>query len=335
MTTLTFGKWRGISRIADSGGRFKMLAVDQRPPLEKLAAAAKPGAGARDIAAIKRAIAAELSPAASAVLMDPLHALPAGALLLPKQCGLIVTLEDHRFKDGKDGRVTSAIPNWSVEKIKRMGGDAVKILVWHHPRAAKNVCDKQRDFVRNAAKECKRLDIPLILELLLYPLGGDAGYAESPQKKPALVLQSVRDFAAPEFGVDIFKLESPLPSSSLPEANGKGARAAQKWFDKISAAAARPWVLLSAGAGARDFARAAHFASRAGANGYLAGRAIWMEAAKQFPDLRAVRRELRRGALPYMEELNRITDACAEPWRAKPSGVSGMNRNYKDFGGAR
>ena len=192
-TALTFGKWRGLAQIADDHGRFKMLAVDQRPPLQKLVAAAKQKADARDVAAIKRALVAELSPQASAVLMDPIYALPGGANYLAPHCGLIVTLEDHRFSDTDGGRVSRVIPNWSVEKIKRMGGDAVKILVWYHPHAAAKVRDAQQDFVRAVAAECRRLDILLVLELLLYPLGGDVGYVESPQKRPTLVLQSIRD----------------------------------------------------------------------------------------------------------------------------------------------
>ena len=32
--TLSPGKFRGLSRLADRHGRFKMLAVDQRPPIE-------------------------------------------------------------------------------------------------------------------------------------------------------------------------------------------------------------------------------------------------------------------------------------------------------------
>ena len=103
ISQLTFGKRRGLSRIADSRGRFKMLAADQRPPLQKLVAAAKPNAAARDIAALKCALVAELSPAASAALLDPLHALPSAMNVLAPHCGLIATLEDHEFLSADGG----------------------------------------------------------------------------------------------------------------------------------------------------------------------------------------------------------------------------------------
>lgn len=339
---LTFGKWRGLSRIADENGRFKMLAADQRPPLEKLVAAVRPPVAnpARAIAALKRELVFSLSPESSAVLLDPLHALPAGAFRLAARRGLIVTLERHDFAARSGGRVSGVIPKWSVEKIKRMGGDAVKILVWHHPRAAREVCEAQKEFTRQVGAECRRLDIPLVLELLLYPLGGDAGYAESPQKRPSLVLQSVRDFAAPEFGVDVFKLESPLPAAFLPEPekNTAASRRARKWFEKINDAAGRPWVVLSAGASAKSFLRVVRFACESGASGYLAGRAIWMESAKKFPDLSAARADLQSRARPYMAALNRTTDEFAPPWtqmtrgRALPPGTFGMQNAYPDFG---
>lgn len=341
---LTFGKWRGISRVADDNGRFKMLAADQRPPLEKLVAAARPDSKnpTRDVAALKRELVAALSPESSAVLLDPLQGLPAAAARMAPRRGLIVTLERHDFALRGGGRVSGAIPKWSAEKIKRMGGDAVKVLAWHHPRAPREVCEAQKEFVRQVGAECRRLDIPLVLETLLYPLGGDAGYAESPHKRPGLVLQSVRDFAAPEFGVDFFKLESPLPASYLPdpERNSAATRRAREWFDKINDAAGRPWVALSAGASAESFARVVRFACESGASGYLAGRAIWMESARKFPDLSAVRADLRGRARPYMAALNRIVDEAAPPWqkaargRATPPGTFGMQNNYPDFGGS-
>lgn len=330
---LSFGKWRGLSRIAGEDGRFKMLAADQRPPLFKLVDDAKQGASGRDVAAIKRALVAELSPCASAALVDPLHGLPTAAAGLARGCGLIVSLEDHRYQPTcGDGRIARAIRGWSVEKIKRMGGDAVKILVWHHPHAPPHARAAQKEFVRAAGAECRRLDIPLVLETLLYPLGGDAGYAESPQKKPRLVLQSVLDFADPEFGVDVFKLESPLPAASLPAAGrGTAAQRARSWFEELSQAAGRPWVVLSAGVDSQSFANVVRFACEAGAGGYLAGRAIWMEAARAFPDMRALRGRLRAEARPYMESLNKIVDEYAPPLRERPSGATGMGK-YPDFG---
>jgi tagatose 1,6-diphosphate aldolase len=52
----------------------------------------------------------------------------------------------------------------------------------------------------------------------------------------------------------------------------------------------------------------------AGASGYLAGRAIWLKPFEHFPDWAAIRHGLLTESLPYMQDLNRLTDASALPW---------------------
>ena len=88
----------------------------------------------------------------------------------------------------------------------------------------------------------------------------------------------------------------------------------QALFDELDRAAGRPWVMLSAGAGMTEFRRVLHYAYGAGASGYLAGRAIWLEAFQRFPDWDGIRDELRGAAVPYMRELNALTGTMARPW---------------------
>jgi tagatose 1,6-diphosphate aldolase len=78
-------------------------------------------------------------------------------------------------------------------------------------------------------------------------------------------------------------------------------------------------VLLSAGATAEDFRRSLVYAYRAGASGYLCGRAIWKSAFDRFPDLAAVAATLQSVALPYLDEINALTDRSATPWHAHAS----------------
>jgi tagatose 1,6-diphosphate aldolase len=154
----------------------------------------------------------------------------------------------------------------------------------------------------------------------VYPLARDAEqtreYVEMKTKQAQLVIDSVRTFADPRFGVDLFKLESPVPAGDVPEPGTAGSAQVQEQFNELHRAAGRPWVMLSAGAGMREFQRVLHYAYAAGASGYLAGRAIWLEAFQKFPDWDGIRDELRREAVPYMRELNALTDAAARPWHA-------------------
>jgi tagatose 1,6-diphosphate aldolase len=320
--TPSAGKYWGMRRMADAKGRFKMTAVDQRPPIKNPIKAKRGTTEApwEDVAGFKEMLIEELQAESSAMLLDPHYAYPRGVTKLHASRGLIVTLEDSIFRETPGGRLSSEIDDWSVEKIKRIGADAVKVLTWYRPDADPAVCRAQQDFTQRIGEACARYDIPFVFELLVYPLAADAeqtrDYIEMKSKHPELVLESVRTFADPKFGVDLFKLESPLAAADVPGVGAPGWEEAQRWFDALGEAAGRPWVMLSAGAGMEEFRRILTHAYRAGASGYLAGRAIWLKAFEQFPDWDGIRQGLRGEAVEYMRSLNELTDRSAQPWQA-------------------
>ncbi|WP_298277970.1 tagatose 1,6-diphosphate aldolase [uncultured Bradyrhizobium sp.] len=326
----TIGKNRGLARLADADGHFRMVALDQRPPLFDAIAKARgitrDQVAYGDVTAAKRLLVENLAPHCSSMLFDPNFAVPAAIDLLPPRCGLIMTLEEHRVEETSGGRKSRAITNWSVEKIRAMGADAVKVLAWYRPDADPAVIAHQKRFVRDIGQDCARHDIPYVLELLVYPFLGSADhtadYVESPGKLPSLVIESVREFAKPEYGVDLLKLESPLAANSLPARDGSAAaQAAQKEFDaigEICGACSIPWVLLSGGAAPEKFERVLEFAYAAGAGGFLAGRTIWLDAVlKNFPDRAAVAASLRKDGLGVLERLNELTTAKGTQWKAR------------------
>jgi tagatose 1,6-diphosphate aldolase len=322
--SISAGKYWGMRRMADATGRFRMTAVDQRPPIKNPIRAKRrtPQAPWEDVAGFKELLIRELQAESSAMLLDPHYAYPRGVTMLDARLGLILTLEDSIFQETPGGRLSAEIDDWSVEKIKRAGGDAVKVLTWYRPDADAEVCAAQRDFTQRIGEACDRYDIPFVFELLVYPLAKDAEqtteYVEMKTKQAQLVIDSVRAFADPRFGVDLFKLESPVPAGDVPEPGSPGSAAVQALFDELDRAAGRPWVMLSAGAGMSEFRRVLHYAYGAGASGYLAGRAIWLEAFQRFPDWDGIRDELRGAAVPYMRELNELTGAMARPWHTHP-----------------
>jgi len=321
---LSAGKLWGMRRMADAHGRFKMTAVDQRPPIknpikEKLGT---PNAPWEPVAEFKKILIEELQNESSAMLLDPHYAYPHGVPVYNPAKGLIMTLEDSVFKETAEGRISSEIDHWSVDKIKRVGGDAVKVLTWYRPDAPAHINQQQKDFTARIGDACARFDIPFVFELLLYPLANDAektkDYVEMKSKKPDLVIQSVLDFADSRYGVDLFKLESPIPASDIQSANNENAKAVQSLFNALGEAAGRPWVMLSAGANKDDFRDILTHAYKAGASGYLAGRAIWLDAFTHFPDWSAIRKKLRQDSIRYMASLNELTDTNAIPWMSHP-----------------
>ncbi|NRG19278.1 tagatose 1,6-diphosphate aldolase [Rhizobiales bacterium] len=320
MIELTPGKLWGLRRMADAGGRFKMTAVDQRPPIKNPIAKhyGRDEAPYGDVAGFKKLLIETLQAESSALLLDPHYAIPKAIDILSPEKGLIVTLEDSLFVETDSGRLSSEIDDWSVEKIKRMGGDAVKVLAWYRPDAGDTVNRHQQDFVKRIGEACGRYDIPFVFELLVYPLAKDAeqtkDYVEMKGKKTDDVLKSVEEFAKPDYGVDLFKLESPLNANDVPGVGGEGWEETQAAFDEMGRLAGRPWVMLSAGAGKGAFRNILTHAYKAGASGYLAGRAIWLDAFSHFPDWEKMRSELEGEGTAYMRKLNALTDKRATPF---------------------
>ena len=336
--TISIGKWRGLQRISDGAGHYMMLAADQRPPIKNPIARHFPDGIApyTEVARFKRMLVDVLQAHASAVLLDPYYCLSSALLDLRADKGLIVTLEDSVFQETPGGRLSSVIPDWSVEKIKAMGADAVKVLAWYRPDAAAQVLDHQQRFVRQIGDACRQFDIPFLLELLVYPMEGEdeagKGYEEMSGKKAEQVIDSVREFADPKYGVDIFKLECPLSSSAFPAVGAPGSAQAHDLFKELDRLVARPWVMLSAGAGAGDFRNVLEHACRAGASGFLAGRAIWQEAFSAYPDWDRIEAGLRSDSLRVLQDLAQLT-AQTGSGKASAKAIAGLQANLSAMQG--
>lgn len=318
---LTAGKLRGVRRLATRSGRFAILGADQRPPIFSLVQNARGTTRVEDedVRAIKQAIVRNLAERASAVQLDPVWGYQACIDLVRGQQGLTLTLEDHVFRESLRGRVSGKVSNWSVTKIKRVGADGVTVLLWYRPDADPSVCRHQEEFVARVGNACIKNDICFVLEPLVYPLASDASQPKDGDvvaRYAQRVIESVKIFSDARFGVDLFNLESPVPAAQLPDPGGDAAQvaAAQAWFDALGAAAQVPWVMMSAGAGMAEFRRIVTYAYRAGASGYLCGRAIWLDACRRFPDMAQVDRGLREESTAFMDELNTLTEKMARPW---------------------
>lgn len=327
---MTPGKLWRLRRLADDGGRFKMLAVDQRPPIKDLVRAARGQSEAShdDVAAVKRLLVEELAPHASAVLLDPHYSYPAALDSVSARHGLLLTLEDSVFGETPGGRISSSIDEWSVDKIARSGADAVKLLAWYRPDAAPEVNQQQKEFVTEIGEACNRFDIPFLFELLVYPLRGEDVSHMAPTELVARrtdhVIESVETFSAASFGVDVFKLESPIPADFVPDPKGDEPEVGRtaKVFEQLDQASSVPWVMLSAGAQKEAFERILTYAFAAGASGFLAGRAIWWDELASFPDIDASRQALRNKSAPYFGHIGQLADQAALPFEQHRSLVA-------------
>lgn len=322
--TISAGKARRLRRLQTPDGHFSMVALDQRAILARMLAervgVAEHDLPFTDMLAVKRTLVETLAAEASAMLFDPNIAIPAALNQLPGDTGLIVSLEHHIVDDTARGRKTASIPNWSVQKIQQLGADGVKLLVWYHPDADADVCAHQQHYIRSVGRACSEFEIPLILELLAYWPEGTEKADDAAAERDALadvVYRSVQEFARPEYAVDIFKLESPVPVAQLTPLAESGPEPAFEAIGQLCRSHDIPWVLLSAGVTASEFLNVVEHAYSAGAHGFLAGRAIWKQALGHFPDLAACRAELLASGVPSLQRLNRTTrdhaHACAVP----------------------
>src|SRR4051812_5122935 len=169
---LTSGKLMGLRQITDENNRFKVFALDQSNSFKKALRAAAEKAGKpkeptyEDIRDAKLVMVSALAKYASATLLDVNFGArqAVNSFALPRGVGLIV-----RSEASKDPGIASELePGWSVEKIKKMGGSAVKLLVYMDTEN-KEYTKGQMDFVQKLEKACQDNDILLMTEELSFP----------------------------------------------------------------------------------------------------------------------------------------------------------------------
>lgn len=311
------GKIRGLQTSANAAGVFTIVALDHSASFRQ---ALRPDAPEtvtfEEAVSARMALVRALAPHASAVLLDPVYglgpALASGAL--PGHVGLLVSLEDGDYANPAEPR-GRLLAGWSVAKIKRLGASAVKLFFYYHPDDGP-AAQAQETLVADVVRDCRRFDLPLFAEPLTY--------GANPADRRRVVVEAARRIS--RLGIDVLKIEFPLDVDH--EADPAAwALACQE----LSAACRVPWVLLSAGVDFETFAAQVRVACRAGASGYLAGRAIWQEAARLSGEARAA--FLRQTAAPRLQTLAAIATAHARPWtdfcptlaRSLPQGW------YKDY----
>ena len=79
--------------------------------------------------------------------------------------------------------------------------------------------------------------------------------------------------------------------------------------------ARKPWVMLSAGAGKTTFKKVLELAFKAGSSGFLAGRAIWLDAFSNYPDWDKIKHKLATSSKNYLSEIGSMAEKNSLPWK--------------------
>jgi tagatose 1,6-diphosphate aldolase len=288
--SLSQGKIKYLKALSNEQGVIAAAAMDQRGSLQKSIAAAK-GVDQNDVtyemmSEFKSAVAKVLTPHASAILLDPEFGLEA-AKARDSQCGLLLAYEKSGYDNTQPGRLPDLLPDVSVKRIKDMGGDAVKILIYYTPNDKPEINEIKHAFVERIGAECEYHEIPFFLEFIAYDATGEhaeksLGFAKM---KPELVIGSMKEFSKPQYMVDVLKVEVPINAIYTEGSKAfKGEKAytmaeAMDYFKKAADVATKPFIYLSAGVDNDIFVEQLTMATESGVDysGILCGRATWKE----------------------------------------------------------
>lgn len=303
MKELSIGKLFGLQHISTSRGTFTCLALDHRQNLRKAFHPENPSLTSDEqLSRFKLDVTSCLATKATAVLLDPevSAAQAIASNTIPNHVGLVVAVESTGYTGDATARKSQVLPGWGVDKAKRMGASAIKLLVYYHPDSP--TAHEVESFTFNIAEECNNNDLTLMLEPLSYSL--DETRKLTSEEKRYVVVETAKRLTP--LGVDILKAEFPLDVSEPDESIWTQACA------EISAASPIPWILLSAAVDYETFLRQVTVACNAGASGIAVGRAVWQEAVALSPEERM--KFLTTSGRKRIARLTSLCHALAKPW---------------------
>ncbi|MDG4525226.1 tagatose 1,6-diphosphate aldolase [Streptococcus parasuis] len=316
-----------MTRLSNGNQVIAALAIDQRGALKGLLAATAGGEDfANDILVdFKKVISSELTPYASSILLDAEYGVTASELR-HADCGFIAAYEKAEYDASTPGRLPDLLPIWSAKRIKELGADAVKILLYYDVDDKPEINDIKHALVERIGSGCIAEDIPYFVEILTYDASDmDVTSREYASLKPHKVNGAMREFSKPQYNADVLKVEVPVNmnfveghTSEEPVYTADEARA---YFKEQSEATHLPFIYLSAGVSAKLFQETLVFSKESGSsfNGVLCGRATWKDAVAIFAKEgeEAAKAWLADQGRRNVEELNDVLVTKASPWTEK------------------
>jgi tagatose 1,6-diphosphate aldolase len=262
-----------------------------------------------EIVEAKVVLARALAPHCSGILVDGYYGYwnSIASFAIPPATGVLIRVEKSGGEKNKHGAPLGAVePGWGVDKIKRCGADAVKLLTPFEPNELDSA-EHQFAFLQQIHAECQKHDILLLLEPIAFPYDGEK--KDDPKykaRKAETVIESARILSR---HCDIYKAEFPGHLS-----DGEGTLA--KNLKALKAASERPWVLLSAGVDFPEYQKQVELAVKHGASGVLGGRAFWKEYFLQ--DSPEARKKYAEGeCVERVRTIDKTVKSQATPWFAR------------------
>jgi tagatose 1,6-diphosphate aldolase len=314
-----------MKAVSDGRGVIAAAAMDQRGSLQKSLAKEKGGdVNPAMMEEFKSLVTEVLTPHASAILLDPEFGIPASKRRA-RNAGLLMAYEKTGYDKTGPGRLPDLLDDWSVRRIKEVGADCIKILLYYTPFDPRAVNEQKHAWVERIGDECRANDIPFFLEFVGYDEGADEKGLEFAKKKPAIVTGSMAEFTKDRYGVDVMKVEVPINMKFVEGAKAYGGQTAytrdeaKRLFLAAARVATKPFIYLSAGVSNAEFTESLGLAAESGVkySGVLCGRATWKDGipvfAKEGPA--AFRAWLSTKGVENIENVNTAVKP-AQPWFA-------------------
>ncbi|WP_249961319.1 tagatose 1,6-diphosphate aldolase [Histophilus somni] len=309
-------KQQRLNKLYGSERVFRALAIDQRGALKRMLG---DDISDRQMQEFKSLVSEQLTPYASAILLDPEFGWQA-AELKDTNCGLIMAYEKTGYDRTKIGRFPDLIDGISVKQLQEKGADAVKLLLYIDVDEGREINNVKTAFVERVGSECIAENMPFFLEILTYD-SKISDKKEFESLKPRKVIEAMKLFSDKRFNVDVLKVEVPVDMNFVEGFSGQEAiynqESAAALFKEQSEATHLPFIFLSAGVSPKLFQDTLCFAKQAGSdfNGVLCGRSTWAGSAESFKT--GGKEEaidwLKNDGIKNITELNNVLTKTAKP----------------------
>lgn len=201
---------------------------------------------------------------------------------------MLLSYEKTGYDTTQPGRFPDILNIWSVRRLKKIGADACKFLLYYDVDESREINDQKEAFIERIGSECQAEDLPFFLEIVTYDSEiSDATSAEYAKIKPHKVIDMMKVFSNPRFGIDCLKVEVPVNMNYV-EGFGEevvySRSEAAQFFLEQGQVTDLPYIFLSAGVTPELFNETLRFAKASGSsfNGVLCGRATWAGAVEIF-----------------------------------------------------
>ena len=266
-TASTGAAAHGLVPISRPDGTLAIVAMDQRNTLRRMLSAENMLTDDETIRSFNVDVLEALSPAASALLLDPSFGVPAvqDANAMAPGCATVVAVEPSE-RDSWEGEPRAGRdPGRTAGRVLEMGGDAVKLLVHKRPDRSRrpgepDLVAEVVDVVQAVVDDRAAAGVPSVIETLLYSFPDQDPLPL--RRRGELIAESARILS--DTRPDLLKLEYP--------GDARGCQA-------VSDAVTVPSAMLSAGMPFDAFLDGVVTScEEGGACGFIAGRVYWKEA---------------------------------------------------------